>query len=108
MMLKRWAWNGKPPCRVKATFEHHAPTLEGLSECRRRALRGETRSPPPWSKRSASRRALERDETCPWRTNFRTMRRSAEELLEFDRLKEIVSQRTTCAPGRRTMQALAP
>ncbi len=36
------------------------------------------------------------------------MRRSAEELLEFDRLKEIVSQRTTCAPGRRAIEALAP
>jgi DNA mismatch repair protein MutS2 len=34
--------------------------------------------------------------------------RRAEELLEFDRLKEIVSQRTTCAPGRRAVQSLAP
>jgi len=31
-----------------------------------------------------------------------------EELLEFDRLKEIVSGATTCAPGRRAIQALAP
>jgi DNA mismatch repair protein MutS2 len=36
------------------------------------------------------------------------LRRPAEELLEFDRLKEIVSQRTTCAPGRRAIDALAP
>ena len=32
----------------------------------------------------------------------------AEELLEFDRLKEIVSRFTTCAPGRRATAALAP
>ena len=36
------------------------------------------------------------------------MSHSAEELLEFDRLKEIVSRFTTCAPGRRAIQALAP
>ncbi|MGA3293643.1 MAG: Smr/MutS family protein [Candidatus Acidiferrales bacterium] len=36
------------------------------------------------------------------------MSRSAEELLEFDRLKEIVSRFTTCAPGRRAIHALAP
>jgi len=34
--------------------------------------------------------------------------RPVEELLEFDRLKEIVSGATTCAPGRRAIQALAP
>jgi len=34
--------------------------------------------------------------------------RPAEELLEFDRLKEIVSRATTCPPGRRAIQALAP
>jgi DNA mismatch repair protein MutS2 len=34
--------------------------------------------------------------------------RPAEELLEFDRLKEIVSRSTTCAPGRRAIEALAP
>jgi DNA mismatch repair protein MutS2 len=33
---------------------------------------------------------------------------SAEELLEFDRLKEIVGRETTCAPGRRAIQGLAP
>jgi DNA mismatch repair protein MutS2 len=33
---------------------------------------------------------------------------SAEALLEFDRLREIVSRFTTCAPGRRTTEALAP
>jgi DNA mismatch repair protein MutS2 len=34
--------------------------------------------------------------------------RPAEELLEFDRLKDIVGGFTTCAPGRRASQALAP
>jgi DNA mismatch repair protein MutS2 len=32
--------------------------------------------------------------------------RSAEQLLEFDRLKDIVGRHTTCAPGRRTTLAL--
>ena len=36
------------------------------------------------------------------------MSRHAEKLLEFDRLKEIVSRFTTCVPGRRAIQALAP
>ena len=36
------------------------------------------------------------------------MSRPVEELLEFDRLIEIVSRATTCAPGRRAIQALAP
>jgi DNA mismatch repair protein MutS2 len=34
--------------------------------------------------------------------------RSAEQVLEFDRLKEIVSGYTTCAPGCRAIEALAP
>jgi DNA mismatch repair protein MutS2 len=34
--------------------------------------------------------------------------RPAEELLEFDRLKEIVSRATTCLPGRRAIEELAP
>jgi DNA mismatch repair protein MutS2 len=34
--------------------------------------------------------------------------RPAEELLEFDRLKEIVGRSTTCAPGHRAIQALLP
>jgi DNA mismatch repair protein MutS2 len=34
--------------------------------------------------------------------------RPAEQLLEFDRLKEIVSGFTTCAPGRRAILALSP
>jgi len=34
--------------------------------------------------------------------------RPVEELLEFDRLKDIVSRSTTCAPGRRAIEALAP
>ncbi|HVB55742.1 MAG TPA: Smr/MutS family protein [Candidatus Acidoferrales bacterium] len=36
------------------------------------------------------------------------MSRPVEELLEFDRLKEIVGRYTTCAPGRRATQALTP
>lgn len=32
----------------------------------------------------------------------------AEKLLEFDQLKEILSGQTTCAPGRRAVEALAP
>src|SRR5580658_5035324 len=36
------------------------------------------------------------------------MSRSAEQLLEFDRLKEIVGRSTTCAPGGRAIEALAP
>src|SRR5271154_6276206 len=35
------------------------------------------------------------------------MSHSAEQLLEFDRLKEIVGRSTTCAPGRRAIEALA-
>jgi DNA mismatch repair protein MutS2 len=34
--------------------------------------------------------------------------RPAEALLEFDRLKEIVGRSTTCAPGRRAIEALSP
>ena len=36
------------------------------------------------------------------------MSRSAEELLEFPRLREIVAGRATCAPGRRAILALEP
>ena len=36
------------------------------------------------------------------------MSRTAEDLLEFPRLREIVARRTTCAPGRRAVLALAP
>ncbi len=36
------------------------------------------------------------------------MSRTAEEVLEFDTLKEIVSSSTTCMPGRRAVEALAP
>ena len=35
------------------------------------------------------------------------MSRTVEELVEFDRLKEILSRATTCAPGRRAILALA-
>jgi DNA mismatch repair protein MutS2 len=34
--------------------------------------------------------------------------RRAEDLLEFDQLKEIISRFTTCVPGRRAIEALAP
>jgi DNA mismatch repair protein MutS2 len=34
--------------------------------------------------------------------------RTAEDLLEFPRLREIVARRTTCAPGRRVIVALEP
>ncbi|MFZ0968161.1 MAG: hypothetical protein WAN13_07810, partial [Candidatus Acidiferrales bacterium] len=36
------------------------------------------------------------------------MSRTAEELLEFPRLREIVARRTTCAPGHRAILALEP
>jgi DNA mismatch repair protein MutS2 len=36
------------------------------------------------------------------------MPRPAEELVEFDQLKRIVSRSATCAPGRRAIEALAP
>ena len=36
------------------------------------------------------------------------MSRSAGDLLEFDRLREIVRGFATCAPGRRAIEALAP
>ena len=36
------------------------------------------------------------------------MRRPAEELLEFDKLKDIVARFTTCVPGRRSVEALRP
>src|SRR5580693_8144019 len=36
------------------------------------------------------------------------MSRSAEEVLEFGRLKEIVGGFSTCAPGRRRVEALVP
>ncbi len=36
------------------------------------------------------------------------MSRTAEDILEFDRLLEIVRRYTTCAPGRRAVEALAP
>ncbi len=36
------------------------------------------------------------------------MSRTAEEILEFDKLREILRRRTTCAPGRRAVDALAP
>ena len=35
------------------------------------------------------------------------MSRTAEDILEFDRLRELLRRRTTCAPGRRAVEALA-
>ena len=35
------------------------------------------------------------------------MSRSAEEVLEFDKLRELLRLRTTCAPGRRAVEELA-
>ena len=40
--------------------------------------------------------------------HFGYVSRSAEELLEFPRLREIVAGRATCAPGRRAILALEP
>jgi DNA mismatch repair protein MutS2 len=36
------------------------------------------------------------------------MSRSAQDVLEFDKLRELLRQRTTCAPGHRHIAALAP
>src|SRR5205814_5408099 len=36
------------------------------------------------------------------------MPRSAQDVLEFDKLRDLLRLRTTCAPGRRTVDALAP
>jgi DNA mismatch repair protein MutS2 len=36
------------------------------------------------------------------------MSRAAEEILEFDALRELLRRRTTCAPGRRAVDALRP
>src|SRR2546425_1856193 len=36
------------------------------------------------------------------------MPRTAEEILEFDKLRDILRRRTTCAPGRRAVDALSP
>jgi DNA mismatch repair protein MutS2 len=40
--------------------------------------------------------------------HFVSVHRTADELLEFDRLREIVARSATCAPGRRAVAALAP
>ena len=34
------------------------------------------------------------------------MSRSTQEVLEFDKLRELLRLRTTCVPGRRTVEAL--
>src|SRR4029077_13045505 len=36
------------------------------------------------------------------------MSRTAQEVLEFDKLRELLRLRTTCAPGRRAVGALEP
>src|ERR1700730_7474523 len=36
------------------------------------------------------------------------MSRSAQDVLEFDKLRELLRRRTTCAPGRRAVDALEP
>ena len=36
------------------------------------------------------------------------MSRSAQDVLEFDKLRELLRQRTTCVPGHRHIDALAP
>src|SRR5467141_4826155 len=36
------------------------------------------------------------------------MTRSAQDVLEFDKLRELLRLRTTCAPGRRAVSALEP
>jgi DNA mismatch repair protein MutS2 len=41
----------------------------------------------------------------PQRPLNRTMSRSAQEVLEFDKLRELLRQRTTCVPGRRAVEA---
>ena len=35
------------------------------------------------------------------------MSRTAEEVLEFDKLRELLRRRTTCTPGARTIDALS-
>ena len=40
--------------------------------------------------------------------SYRKMARSAQEVLEFDKLRELLRLRTTCAPGRRAVEALEP
>ena len=40
-------------------------------------------------------------------TPAKKMSRTAEDILEFDRLRELLRRRTTCAPGRRAIDALA-
>ncbi|HEV2298616.1 MAG TPA: Smr/MutS family protein [Candidatus Acidoferrales bacterium] len=40
--------------------------------------------------------------------HFELVSRTAEELLEFDKLREIVARFSTCAPGRRAIESLAP
>jgi DNA mismatch repair protein MutS2 len=45
-------------------------------------------------------------DTAPRFPHFESMARTAEELLEFGRLREIVARNCTCAPGRRAVEKL--
>jgi dsDNA-specific endonuclease/ATPase MutS2 len=56
-------------------------------------------APAPEARRLDTRRIL---------GHVERVSRSAEEHLEFPRLREIVAGRATCAPGRRAILALAP
>ncbi len=46
-------------------------------------------------------------DTAPRFPHFESVSRTAEELLEFSRLREIVARNCTCAPGRRAVEKLA-
>jgi DNA mismatch repair protein MutS2 len=46
-------------------------------------------------------------DTAPRFPHFESVSRTAEELLEFGRLREIVARNCTCAPGRRAVEKLA-
>ena len=46
-------------------------------------------------------------DTAPGFPHFESMARTAEEVLEFGRLREIVARNCTCAPGRRAVEKLA-
>jgi DNA mismatch repair protein MutS2 len=67
-------------------------------------------SPPPWSIRSGLR--LRADFLFHKANRYNSLEAvvstSAEKLLEFDTLKDIVSGSTTCVPGRRVIEQLAP
>jgi DNA mismatch repair protein MutS2 len=47
-------------------------------------------------------------DTAPCFPHFELVSRTAEDLLEFGQLREIIARRSTCAPGRRAIEQLAP